>query len=336
MSIPRDNGPVRATALAAVLRDADAAALTGTSYAGRVWATGFSPLDSILGGGLRAGDLTLLGGEQGLGKTTFALQMARNVAAGGGDATYVCFEHDEYDLLARLLGMEAGLQRGVDAVDLAALRKSLAGWGQAAEADGLRGRLRGHDGGTAAVEGVERYADRLHLVCVNGERFDLDRLVSFVQAAPSGPVFVDYLQKLRLARPDVTEDERVTAAVETLKDVAMSTHRPVVSVVAADREGIASGRTRLEHLRGSSALVYEADVAIMLNSKYRAVAREHLSYNTTNADRFKEHLIVSVEKNRAGSSDVHLDFRTDMSRGYIDTHGEPLLERLRDDRLAVG
>lgn len=54
-------------------------------------ATGFLPLDKTLGGGVRPGELTLIGGGQGSGKTTMALQMARNMAASGQSTVlYVC------------------------------------------------------------------------------------------------------------------------------------------------------------------------------------------------------------------------------------------------------
>ncbi len=73
--------------LAKVLADADRAVQAGERIGGRTWATGFRPLDACLGWGLRAGELTLVGGAQGLGKTTFTLQIARNVAAAGGTVT---------------------------------------------------------------------------------------------------------------------------------------------------------------------------------------------------------------------------------------------------------
>ena len=44
---------------------------------------GFTPLDKTIGTGLRSGELLLIGGAQGTGKTTMALQMARNIASGG-------------------------------------------------------------------------------------------------------------------------------------------------------------------------------------------------------------------------------------------------------------
>ena len=71
---------------------------------------GLTPLDRTLGGGVRSGELMLIGGAQGTGKTTLALQVARNIAQSGqANALYVCFEHDEEYLLNRLMAMESAL-----------------------------------------------------------------------------------------------------------------------------------------------------------------------------------------------------------------------------------
>ena len=71
---------------------------------------GMAPLDRMLGGGLRPGELMLIGGAQGTGKTTMALQMARNIAASGqAYVLYVNFEHDDADMLNRLIAMESVL-----------------------------------------------------------------------------------------------------------------------------------------------------------------------------------------------------------------------------------
>src|SRR5687767_175046 len=73
-------------------------------------ATGFVPMDKTIGGGLRPGELMLIGGAQGQGKTTMALQMARNMAASGqATVLYICFEHDEEYLIQRMLAMESAL-----------------------------------------------------------------------------------------------------------------------------------------------------------------------------------------------------------------------------------
>ena len=84
--------------------------------AGRVSAavvpSGFAVLDDALEGGFRSGELVLLGGPQGLGKTTMVMQMIRNVVRSGGTAVIFSYEHEGHTLLERLLSLEAEPRRG--------------------------------------------------------------------------------------------------------------------------------------------------------------------------------------------------------------------------------
>src|SRR6188472_881394 len=92
---------------------------------------GFTPLDKTIGGGLRAGELLLIGGAQGTGKTTMAVQMARNIVMGGqASVLYVCFEHDEAYLMNRLIAMEsalAHLPHKTGAIKIQDVRKEILG-----------------------------------------------------------------------------------------------------------------------------------------------------------------------------------------------------------------
>src|SRR5512138_3152348 len=54
--------------------------------------TGMPGLDRVLGGGLVAGSVVLLGGEPGIGKSTFLLQAARGLAAQERDVLYASAE----------------------------------------------------------------------------------------------------------------------------------------------------------------------------------------------------------------------------------------------------
>lgn len=55
--------------------------------------TGFQELDRVLGGGIVAGSLVLLGGDPGIGKSTILLEVARNLTEGGDkSALYVSGE----------------------------------------------------------------------------------------------------------------------------------------------------------------------------------------------------------------------------------------------------
>jgi replicative DNA helicase len=311
---------------------ADELLQSGLSATAATWPTGFVPLDECLGGGLRAGELTLLGGAPGLGKTTFALQVARNVAAAGQHVLYVCYEHREQDLLERLLGMELGLQGDEEGLDLGRLRAVFAGDGGV---DGLVERLTGCPGGVQALEALSSYASRLALAVVAGQRTGLDELRSLVlDAAVDRPlVVVDYLQKVRAPGETSDADDRVTLVAEGLKDLALEADLPLLAIVAADKAGVDGGRTRLRHLRGSTALAYEADVALILNDKYSIVARHHLMYGTTNAEQYRKWAVCSVEKNRSGRDDVDLEFRKHFERGHFSPYGQRVAEQLVDERV---
>ena len=56
------------------------------------FSTGFRELDRVLGGGVVAGSMILLGGDPGIGKSTILLQAARNMAASGINILYISGE----------------------------------------------------------------------------------------------------------------------------------------------------------------------------------------------------------------------------------------------------
>jgi len=318
-----------------VLERADKAAKAGESAGAAVYATGFHPLDTYLGGGLRSGELALLGGPQGLGKTTFALQIARNAALAGNDVVYFSFEHDEVTVMTRLVALEAGLREGADAVSLRTVR--LAVDTSDLSPDGLAGRLAGPGGGADAVKAVGEYGDRFLIHRSDGKHTSADAIrevvAGYAKGGDNGPlVVVDYIQKVNAPQQD--ENERTTVVVEALKDLALELDVPVLAIVAADKEGLATrGRLRVFHLRGSSALAYEADVVLMLNDKYDVVARHHLVYDVANAERFRGWVVVTIEKNRSGLDRIDLEFKKVFEQGRFDTEGSTVTEQLTDERV---
>lgn len=317
--------------LADVLAEADSLARHGVPFVSRPLATGFSPLDEHLSGGIRTGELALIGGPQGLGKTTFALQMARNMAAAGATVAYLCYEHDERVLLQRLIAMEAGLLAGdLEPPSLPQISEALAL--ERPDAEGLPGRLRSLPLAAQAVDRIGRFGERLRLVRASGRSTGLQEIREM--AANAGVLFVDYLQKVSTAGYSApNEDERVTLVVEGLKDIAMEYNVAVVAIAAADKSGIGEGRTRLHQLRGSTALAYECDIALMLNDKWHVVARHHLMYDTVNAARYRDWVVCTIDKNRAGKADVDLEFRKRFMNAHFDPEGNVVREELIDDRV---
>jgi replicative DNA helicase len=327
-------------ALDEVLDTADASLTKGESAAGKAWPTGFSPLDAYLSGGVRSGELVLVGGPQGFGKTTWVLQVLRNIVAGGDHGVYFSYEHDEYTILERLLALEAGLIYGAEAVGLRRIRSAL----EAVDGRGdlaLDARLANTNGGQEALQAVRQYSKRLYFARANGSTTDMREIAAraeqIKEATGHAPVVVvDYLQKVPVPDGPSAEEERITMVAEGLKDLALRLQCPIIAIVAAEREGLVAGkRLRVNNLRGSSALAYEPDVILLMNDKYDVVARHHLVFDVGNAERFRSWAVVTIEKNRSGLDKIDLEFQKHFEQGRFDTNGNVVSEQLVDERVFV-
>jgi replicative DNA helicase len=327
-------------ALDEVLDTADASLTKGASAAGKAWPTGFSPLDAYLSGGVRSGELVLVGGPQGFGKTTWVLQVLRNIVAGGDHGVYFSYEHDEYTVLERLLALEAGLIYGAEAVGLRRIRSAL----EAVDGRGdlaLEARLADTNGGQEALQAVRQYSKRLYFARANGATTDLREIAAraeqITEATGHAPVVVvDYLQKVPVPDGPLSEEDRITVVAEGLKDLALRLQCPIIAIVAAEREGLVAGkRLRVNNLRGSSALAYEPDVILLMNDKYDVVARHHLVFDVGNAERFRSWAVMTIEKNRSGLDKIDLEFQKHFEQGRFDTKGNVVTEQLVDERVFV-
>ena len=92
-------GPAQSRSLAEIAATAAGARLT----------TGLPGLDRVLGGGLVAGSVVLIGGEPGIGKSTLLLQAAQALAAGSSGVLYVAAEEsgEQVRMRAERLGIES-------------------------------------------------------------------------------------------------------------------------------------------------------------------------------------------------------------------------------------
>src|SRR5829696_8191860 len=302
---------------------------------------GFTPVDKTIGAGLRAGELLLIGGAQGTGKTTMALQMARNVASGGqANVLYICFEHDEQYLLNRLIAMEsalAHLPHKTGAIKIQDVRKEILGtW--MAEGGGAA-QLASNPRLRPSLDRIARYGQNLFLLRGSQTASTIDGMRQLIQQHKelSGDrrllVVVDYLQKVPVIPEPPTETDKVTFVVNGLKDIALSEDVPMIAIVAADKEGLKASRLRNYHLRGSSAINYEADIIVILNEKYHIVAKVNIEFNPYQAQRFRDWVIVSIEKNRGGQDNVDLEFEKHFEFSCFDPSGRTVQEKLIEERL---
>lgn len=320
--------PTDSRAVATLVRQLDDQLQHGSAVDAPV-ALGFPLLDEVLAGGVRPGQLALVGGPPGVGKTVATLQWARSMARAGTEVVYACYEHEPRELLVRLLSIDAHTA-GSSPGDVEKLRRRL----DEQTRTGLWELLEDLTSVGEMREELESYAHRLHLVGASGAHTDLEAL-SDLAAQHDAVLFVDYLQKVAVRPEPASEADKVTHVAEGLKEIALSRQVPVISVVATDQRGLEADRVRLHHLRGSSAMVYESDVVLMLNEKTSAVSKVHLSYDPVRAETFRDQVVFSLDKNRAGPSGLDLEFRKDFAHFRFDPDGDMVSEQLVDERLDI-
>jgi replicative DNA helicase len=320
---------VLAVTAAEALERLDQQVVSGEVVA-RTWATGLQPLDTHLGGGLHDGDLVLLAGPQGTGKTTVSLQVARNVVAAGGHATYVCFEHTPAQLVERLIVLEMALVSG----DLAPLQDEVR-TRLARGATDLVTALADLPGALQALRTIDGYGPRLRFVGARGDLTSLDDIGAVAAAAPAGLLVIDYLQKVH-AGADLDEDAQVARTATYLKHLALELGCPVLAVTAVERAGLDAPRVRARHVKGSVTLAYEADVILVLQDKYDVVDRRHLVFGTPNGQDHRRWLVCSIEKNRHGEDRLDIEFRKRLAHGHVQPVGRLVDDALVDERLTPG
>jgi replicative DNA helicase len=335
--------------LAQVLNEANEQIMQGDLSSYIPIPTGFDPLDAAIGGGLQRGELILLGGAQGIGKTITALQMARNVVKSSNMyAFYLSYEHPEAHLMNRLLCLESvnppametsnGL-RMKDLQDIIVSKRAKQYLSHHDATGSLRGILREHDRTAPALANIAEYADRLVMLKASPAVTTLssirDMVARLVQATNGNVVvFIDYLQKIAIY-PERAQDEndKITIIVEGLKDIALTYNIPVFAVVAADREGLKAKRLHLFHLRGSSALDYECDIALLMNNKYNILSKDHVAFNPYQARQYREWVVFTIEKNRAGRAFIDVEFHLNAPYFAFNPRGQLVQQQLIDDKI---
>ena len=282
-----------------VLRDAEARALqrleTGKPVLGLP--TGISRLDNLLGG-LQEG-LTLLAGAPGVGKTTFALQLAGTVAP-FAPVLYLSFENSPANLTLKAICARGGVnpldvQRGT--ADLARLRDGAERWRPIAE------RLAIIEG-TAALTVPQVRA--LALRAMNRHKSDRCLIV------------LDYLQLMAKASAELrgmaTVRERVETLGAMLRELSARLRSPVLALASQNRAeggyGNGKGGASLDSLKESGDLEYGADVVLFLTP-----AKERQAIAPARA------VDLTIGKNRNGDTGrVELIFRPDIATLREEAH----------------
>lgn len=227
--------------------------------------TGFTTLDELLDGGLFPG-LYILGAITSLGKSTFALQMADNIAASAHDVIFVALEMSRTELIAKSLSRltwQIPTDSGLSADVVRSRAKT------------VRGILSGRQWDMAETELVEKatatyktgIASRMWIHEGTGDIGVADvakRVKEHIRLTGRKPVlFVDYVQILAPADVRASDKQNTDKAVLELKRLSRDMGIPVVCISSLNRENYTQP-INLTAFKESGAIEYGSDVLMGL------------------------------------------------------------------------
>ena len=246
----RSHRPDRRQTIENLLEHTDQSLKRGARPGAQVWPTGFDLLDSTLDGGLRSGELVLLGGNEGSGKTTMAVQMVRNAVAAGRHGVVFSFEHHRPRASCSACSPSRrppprSRPGSIPPPPPTCTRCASVFEAEDPDRRGLAEALARVPYGFDALEAVQQYAGRLQLHESGKETTpdEIARVVTAITEEVGEPpiVLIDYLQKMPLRGHRGDEASRVTIVTEMLKDMSLELGCPIVCISAADRESLGAG-----------------------------------------------------------------------------------------------
>lgn len=205
--------------------------------------SGIGELDKMITG-LNKSDLIILGARPGMGKTSFALNIARNVASSGRTVCFFSLEMTRDQLAQRVLSSEAGIK-----------------------SEKMRtGELEGDEWTRLAQAGdqlskTELYFDETSDITVQQMKAKLRRMRKV------DLVVIDYLGLMHSAKPTDNRVQEVSEITRSLKIMAKELKVPVIACAQLSRATEAKGKSHkpaLADLRDSGSIEQDADIVLFL------------------------------------------------------------------------
>jgi len=279
----------------------------------------FAGLDEFLGGFQRS-DLIIVGGRPSMGKTSLALNIARNAAIEHRACVALfSIEMARDSLVLRLLSSESGVnsRRVRLHTEYDKMREDDSRWEdeerRVMEATGVLSESSIYVDDTPMLRMSEMRSKALRL---NSERgIDL--------------IIVDYLQLMQGDRKFDNRVQEVSEISRSLKGLARELNVPVLAVSQLSRapEGRASHEPQLSDLRESGSIEQDADVVLFVyREEYYFPNEQEWASQHGDKEYPREQADIIIAKHRNGPTGrIKLRFRHDLARFESISSGEPSL-----------
>ena len=260
--------------------------------------TGFTDVDKLFWG-LRGGDLLILAARPGVGKTSFALNVATNAAKAGAAVALFSLEMGANQLVQRILCAEARVNLG----QVRAGNLQEGDWNAIMNA-------------AATLSGLELYIDDTPGLSLLEMRAKARRQL---RDKKKGLIIVDYLQLMQPPsnRRDGNRAVEVAEISRGLKVLAKEMDMPLLALSQLSRavEMRGSKRPMLSDLRESGSIEQDADIVMFIDRSMDEMEAE----TDGRPDWGTAELIVAKHRNGA-TRDITLSFNPEYTKfgNYID------------------
>lgn len=259
--------------------------------------TGFAELDNKLDGGLYAG-LYVVGAISSLGKTTFCLQIADQIARAGHDVLIFSLEMAKYELMAKSVSRltfklddsshnNAKTTRGI-------LTGNFYKYYKEPELKLIE---------QAKAEYLNNIAEHIYITEGMGD-VDIELIESKIKRhtrvmGKPPVVLIDYLQIIKPAEMRATDKQNTDIAVTALKRLSRDYCIPILAISSFNRDNYTEP-VNLASFKESGAVEYSSDVLIGL--QYEGMDYQKGEKDQARKTRLKELASLNEERGKAGQA----------------------------------
>lgn len=268
--------------------------------------TGFFNFDDVTGG--LYGGLYCLAAVSSLGKTTFALQMAEQIAESGQDVIFFSLEQTKLEIVSKIIARNvAKINPNSNLTALKIRQNNVSDYQE--ELEQTLGNIKENIGENLSIVQGSFNSDI---------KFIYDYVYKFVRRNNSHPVvFIDYLQILKPISniPRLTTREIIDNTLQDLKKMSIEFNIPVLVISSVNRSNYLYP-IDFESLKESGGIEYTCDVILglqyniissetFIKEKNISKKRELIKLARTENPRF---ITLNCLKNRFGKSAFTLEF----------------------------
>lgn len=287
--------------------------------------TGFKNLDSVLYGGFFTG-LYILGAVSSLGKTSFALQIASNIAEAGKDVVIFSLEMSSQELLAKVIS------RFTFEINRDYPRNTIEILNNYIEDEYKPTRSK-------AFERLQKFSDRIFIsegigdITTEKIREKIKEHIDITGNVPF--VLIDYAQIISPSELRMTDKQVTDKNITELKRISRDFNCVILGISSFNRESYKE-EVSMASFKESGAIEYGSDV--LIGMQYKGIEREvnfgkmesDKDYNARKANFYKE-----LEEKRANGEFIPLQLKILKNRNgktsKVDFYFKPPYNYFTDD-----